>query len=899
MISTSLLELRHLQYLNLRYNDFGHAPIPDFIGSLSELRYLDLAWANFNGPIPDHLENLSKLLYLDLSSNYNCYCKSLDWISHLHSLEYLDFSFTNLSKATNWFQAISKLTSIKELHMMDSALADIPPSSLPSINASVPLAILDLAVNFFEVSTLALIRWFSNFSSTGLTNIDLGFNSISGPIPDVFQNMIFLSSLNLGQTGLEGGIPAFFGNMSSLTVLDLNLNNLTGELFELMRNLSGPTEKMLRSLWLSENSISGSLSNLSSFSSLEVLSLHTNQLNGSIQEGYLKLPHLTYLDLSSNNFTGPLPDLSFSLSLEELHLQKNSFNGTFDDSIGRLPKLETLWIGSNLFHGIITESILSNLSRLQNLDLSLNPFLTMKFSPEWVPPFQLKFLSLRHDKLGPNFPLWLKTQKQLIFIDISSTGIVDTIPIWFSGIAPKLQYMNASNNQMKGVFPDFSFSTIASDFSSAVLHIPKRLDLSRNKISGSITFLCHARDWELLDLSNNLLSGQIPDCFTHFERLKYLNLANNNFSGKIPHSFGSLGALSLLHLRNNSFSGELPTSMRNCTNLKMIDLGENRLTGNIPTWIGDRFSQLKVLVLRFNKFYGSIPPNLCGPNIQILDLSCNKLSGFIPDCVHKFFAMSVVGNENGLFIIDPNFSPIFMYYPIDPDAFVNQFRSLENAYFMWKGKEVKYVSHLGLVKLIDLSSNNLGGEIPFNITQLIGLIGLNFSSNNLTGSIPRNIGKLSSLNFLDFSRNHLSGSIPTSLGELTYLGFLNLSYNNLCGKIPTITQLLTFNASSYMGNPGLCGLPLNKSCPEDESHQDSNNNATSNEKNEDDGFISEGFYISLGLGFIVGFWGIVGSILLNKAMQYAFVKVLNAVEDFVYVKMEITKGRLLRYFKKG
>ncbi|PIN21788.1 Leucine-rich repeat protein [Handroanthus impetiginosus] len=701
MISASLLELQHLKYLDLSYNDFGHAPIPDFIGSLSELRYLNLAIANFSGPIPDHLGNLSS--------------KSLDWVSHLHSLEYLDFSFTNLSKATNWLQAISKLTSIKELHMYVSALPNIPPSSLPSINASVPLATLDLRWNLFEVSTLALIRWFSNFSSTGLTSIDLDYNS------------------------MPSGIPAYFGNMSSLTDLDLCWNNLTGEYFRLIRNLSGPTEKTLQFLTLCGNSISGSMPNLSSFSSLESLNLWANQLNGSIQEGYLKLAHLIYLDLSSNNLRGPLPDLSFSLSLEELFLQNNSFNGTLDDSIGCLHKRETLWIGSNLFAGIITESILSNLSRLQKLDFSLNPFLTLKFSPEWVPPFQLKYLSLRHWKLEPNFPF---------------------------------------------------------DFSPAVLRVPKGLDLSRNKISGSITFLCHARHWESLDLSNNVLSDQIPDCFTHFERLKYLNLANNNFFGKIPHSFGSLGALPLLHLCNNSFSGELPTSMRNCTNLKMIDLGENRLTGYIPTWIGDKFSQLKVLVLRFNEFNGSIPPSWCGQNIQILDLSCNKISGVIPDCVHKYVAMIAAGVENGSFIIDQDASPYWVYDPIDQDAFQNQFKSLENAYFMWKGNR--------------------------------------------------------SLNFLNFSRNHLSGSIPTSLGELTYPGILNLSYN-LCGKIPTITQLLTFNESSYMGNPGLCGLPLNKSCPEDESHQDLNNNATSSEKNEDDGFINEGFYISLGLGFIVGF----------------------------------------------
>jgi len=48
------------------------------------------------------------------------------------------------------------------------------------------------------------------------------------------------------------------------------------------------------------------------------------------------------------------------------------------------------------------------------------------------------------------------------------------------------------------------------------------------------------------------------------------------------------------------------------------------------------------------------------------------------------------------------------------------------------------------------------------------------------------------------------------------LSHLNLSYNNLSGKIPSGNQLqvLDDQASIYVGNPGLCGPPLTKKCPE-------------------------------------------------------------------------------------
>lgn len=59
-------------------------------------------------------------------------------------------------------------------------------------------------------------------------------------------------------------------------------------------------------------------------------------------------------------------------------------------------------------------------------------------------------------------------------------------------------------------------------------------------------------------------------------------------------------------------------------------------------------------------------------------------------------------------------------------------------------------------------------------------------------------------------QNELSGEIP-ELSRNGLLVDLNVSDNNLSGRIPD--DGWRFDASSFFGNPGLCGPPLLKLCP--------------------------------------------------------------------------------------
>ncbi|XP_022719711.1 DNA damage-repair/toleration protein DRT100-like [Durio zibethinus] len=208
----------------------------------------------------------------------------------------------------------------------------------------------------------------------------------------------------------------------------------------------------------------------------------------------------------------------------------------------------------------------------------------------------------------------------------------------------------------------------------------------------------------------------------------------------------------------------------------MLDVGENQLGGSIPKWIGESLPNLVILSLRSNSFDGHIPEELCQlGSLQILDLGDNKISGAIPKCFKNLTAM--------------------VTKPYDTDAVIDYFvdgEFIRSELLVMKGRVDEYSTTLSLVTTMDLSYNNLIGDIPKELASLEGLQSLNLSGNSLKGKIPDHIGNMRLLESLDFSRNHFHGPIPVSFSNLNFLSHLNLSYNNLTGRIPSSTQLQSF-----------------------------------------------------------------------------------------------------------
>ncbi|EOA32149.1 hypothetical protein CARUB_v10015400mg [Capsella rubella] len=775
------------------------------------------AFTRFKNEFDTHACNYSDSLNGVWCDNYNgavtkiqlraCLSGTLKPNSSLfqfHQLRSLDLSHNNFipSSLPSEFGMLNKL---EVLFLFSNGFLGQIPSSFSNLSM---LSALDISDNELTGS-LSFVR-----NLPKLTYLRVSRNHFSGTLnsnSSLFE-LHHLTFLNLGFNNFtSSSLPYEFGHLNKLEYLSVSSNSFLGQVPPTISNLTQLTQ-----LRLGSNGFTGSLPLVQNLTKLSNLILVNNHFSGTIPSSLFTMPFLSYIDLSRNNLNGSIKvsNSSSSSRTEYLYIGENNFEERILEPISKLINLKDLDISYLKTSYPVDLRLFSSLKSLLLLDISGVWISQASLSLDSYIPTTLESLNCNGCNIK-DFPNILKTLHNLESIDVSYNRISGKIPEWLWSL-PRLSSVVITNNLLTG-FEGSSEDLVNSSVQILVLnsnklegelqHLPLSINYfsaSHNSLRGDIPLsLCNRSSLDVLDLSSNKLTGPIPQCMSNF---LILRLWKNNLEGSIPDKCDANAPLQSLDVGYNRLSGKLPRSLLNCSALQFLSVDHNKIKDTFPFSL-KALSKLQILILCSNKFYGSIsPPNngsLGFPELRILEIADNKFTGSLsPDFFVNWKASSLTMNEDlGQYMVYSN----FVY-----GTFVVSYRQPMDLHY--KGLSMEQETVFASYATIDFSGNRFEGEIPESIGLLKALIALNLSNNAFTGHIPLSLANLMKLESLDLSSNQLSGTIPNGLGALSFLTYVNVSHNKLNGEIPQGTQITGQPKSSFEGNAGLCGLPLEESC---------------------------------------------------------------------------------------
>ncbi|KAF7813195.1 LRR receptor-like serine/threonine-protein kinase GSO2 [Senna tora] len=615
-VNPSLLELEHMNYLDLSGIHFHSSPIPEFLGSMRRLRYLNLSFSSFIGKIPHHLGNLSSLRALDLSYNWELYDDDMSWISKLSSLKHLALDGVSLEKAYNLFQVLFKLPSLSLADLSDCRIINIHiPRGIVNSTFLANVEVLNLRDNALHGSFPDAFQ-----NMTSIKDLDLSWNSLS-LIPHWLANLHSLVQLDLSRNDFnssEVSMESILGNLCSLISLDLsdNYHELVPSLKFGHGNLSGCTRYVLEELLLRKSGVSDSWPTC-----LSTLDIGFNNLDVKILSDWIPpFKFLSFMGMSScnlgtlfpqwlknmtflNRLSGTIPNCWRRMSIDILNLSSNKLSGTIPSSFGHSFGVAWLNLSNNSLHGELHEE-LKNIENLEILDLGENQF--SGIIPSWIQTFQkLQVLRLSQNLFIGDIPPSLCQLPFLQVLDLGGNKLSGLIPLCICHLRGMTKI---SNNEIATPYPTNYFAPVAAaapaDPSASdewrkegTKQVLKGLELDYTK---TLKYLVN------FDLSHNNLVGSIPEGLPCLSGLIGLNLSHNNLSGRIPSKMEDMKSLESMDLSGNNLFGPIPPTMSTLTFLSHLNLSNNNFSGPIPK--GPQFSSYDP-----SSFAGN--PYLCGDPI--------------------------------------------------------------------------------------------------------------------------------------------------------------------------------------------------------------------------------------------------------------------------------------------
>ncbi|CAM0902803.1 unnamed protein product [Alopecurus aequalis] len=305
-----------------------------------------------------------------------------------------------------------------------------------------------------------------------------------------------------------------------------------------------------------------------------------------------------------------------------------------------------------------------------------------------------------------------------------------------------------------------------------------KLDFRKNSLTGPLpAFIGELTALKYITVGTNALSGPLPKELFNLTDLVSLALGSNHFNGSFPDELGKLTKLQQLYIDSNDFSGPLPAALSKLTNMSTLWASDNNFTGQIPDFLGS-LTNMTQLRLQGNSFQGPIPRSLS----NLVKLTSLRIG----DIVNGSSSMAFVGNMTSLGDL-----------------------VLRNSKISDTLASVEFSKFVNL-NLLDLSFNNITGQMPQSIFNLPLLSFLFLGNNSLSGSLPATKSPL--LTNLDFSYNHLSGSFPSWVTQKNQS--LNLVANDFVmdssndSVLPWGLNCLQRNTPCFLGSPQSSSLAV-------------------------------------------------------------------------------------------
>ncbi|KAK1384473.1 receptor protein-tyrosine kinase CEPR2 [Heracleum sosnowskyi] len=395
-------------------------------------------------------------------------------------------------------------------------------------------------------------------------------------------------------------------------------------------------------------------------------------------------------------------------------------------------------------------------------------------------------ITLENKSLSGHLSPSISVLRSLHVLVLADNSIMGVLPAELANCS-KLKVLNVTKNKMTGSLPDLSNLT-----NLEALHV------SVNQFSGRFpTWVGNLTNLVSLGLGgNNYDQGEIPEEIGNLKNLTWLYLSGSNLRGEIPESIFNLHALETLDICMNMITGSFPKALSKLRNIKKIELYDNKFTGRIPPQLAT-LKLLEEFDISSNQMYGTLPPQIGNmKNLIVFQLHQNNFSGELPrgfGNLHNLLNLSIYGNSfSGEFPKNiGRFSPL------------NAVDISENKF---AGHFPKYMCANGNLQFLLAGENNFSGELSDNYARCKSLIRLRIYQNQLSGKIPDGLWALPSATIIDFSDNDFSGGISPDIGSAVTLGELKLMNNRFSGYLPNELGQLTHLQKLDLSNNDFCGI---------------------------------------------------------------------------------------------